>query len=322
MEIDEKVIEDIEETTGTEVDIDKQEDKEEQFTNIAAEQERILSTLQHLEASKLYLSSEGVGSFLTGLANFVRRRLLDLRYVFTTNINGRDISKFSFSANTQQLWDLYKYNRSTLSKVQYSRVSSYETPITPGMKVTLPELASNLQKYLSPIKNEPNIWLKDLHMYISVIRSDADRRTATQPVPAMQEPLVLNKQLLTGLKEVIDPNGKEDKAKIERVIPNISCIEDIVGDLLNIAKKGNISYLKELKYQITEVCNSIDDLIATDKNIQDFQISKQVVNKILEDCENLANLVTTLVSYLTLYNNTISITRRLIEGLVDLESRT
>lgn len=285
--------------------------------NVSVETDNLYNSIALYSHMRQNLSAEDMPVILKNISNFFLDKLDTVKNLFGVNSERQDAHTIKHDVNVF-VKDLYKLKDKAIKfskNVQYSTVENISVPSVPGQTVMLPELCTNLQMNLQHINNTMYAYLDSLDNYIAQVIADKDFRESAKPQKPNDQIEKDENNAYKQLNQVVSSKKLTDTMKIKEMIPNISAIPACVETLYKIGNGITLENLKMIKERTKTITENITILQEDMKQDKEYLISKPVLNKLTKDLESTAKYITVGISYIYLYNQTVSVTQRLIETI-------
>jgi hypothetical protein len=246
------------------------------------------------------------------ISNFFINRLEGISNVFSKNKNRGDINYNTFLLETIKLSsDVAK----AVKKGNYQKVEHLTVPVTLGLRTDLLTTTAQLKIAMELSLNDLFKHLDDLDTMVAKVMTDVNYRTSTKPIINTSKKDV-NKTLENILSTIIDPYGKEDIKKINTLIPNISSIQTVHNNLLELAKGGSIKDMQKINDTtviIGERIKELEDYLTVNN---DVKISSVVINELASQLEETAKLITLSMSVIFILNQTLVTFKNILKRIL------
>lgn len=284
--------------------------------NIASENEKLLTSLRDLKLTAGHLAIEDDG-MISKFASFFTNKVSAFAVLFNKNssrmvtINEKDYSQF-----VTELLKLKKDIEPLISKIKFSDVETMVIPIMLGLRTDLLNASSILAEVIS--KTEPMLVtaLDNIDISISKILSDKHFRTSSRypNMKHLDDLYTATRTMNKALVELIDGNSVTDKQKVAFLLPNINSLTTIYSNLERVANITTLKNIKAIEGKITKVSERATYLyeLLTDES-KELELSKAVINGISDELEYSADMVTTMISLIHIYNQVTVTTTTIVE---------
>ena len=258
------------------------------------------------------ITTESVGSFVSGITEFFSNKLNVLCDLFKSNMQDRLKFKSEDKLNAFVV-ELQKELKKTsvFSTLTYSEIKSMKVPTVVGLNVSYPDAAKIMLPLLDIIKNKSFEYLDKLDVTTSKLISSVDYRMKTGPE---LEPFEIKKSTDTldaGLKKAFSARRMADMDNFGNLFPSNNAVKSTADMLINAGSGITLDNIKEIDERVASIVEKIDVLVDQTKN-KDYEISKEVMKSYSNLIEYCSNYVTSCVSTIQAYNQLVSILKTII----------
>ena len=217
------------------------------------------------------------------------------------------------NAYVKQIQAIHASDVVRLSKENYAKFRELMVPTIPGLKVNFIVSSEEVTKGLTIIDNAIEPLLKQLEQYIGNVCSNEDFRTSSRPQAANQDLQDLVLKLNKGLDNCFSTKKVQDVEKYHVLYPNNSCLLPIYETLHNHGRFVSLDNMEKLKTYTKSLNGKLEALLEAMAD-NDYKISKPVIIKLSNDVENMAQLITTVSTYIHWYDQAcVCYVRTLVE---------
>lgn len=285
--------------------------------NVATENNKIYDQLDTLTFMAGNISTEGVGSFINKISSFFASKIAYVREAVSMSANilnrvDNDINIYAQELKKSKKDMLYIVNNLSYTLLENARVM---TPV--GLDTDLLEACKELKDGLKIFNTDVLRCLEELDMYVSQVLNDKEFRTQTKPQKPEKDPANYATRIHSILNKCVSTKNVEDTKLIKEILPNISSLQKVYEQLMELASASHVNILK----QINEYIGSIEAKVAIlEKDLTtDMEISKVVLKKLVEDLESNARLVTTSVNMMYFYNQLVLCVNNIIKKFKNMK---
>lgn len=286
--------------------------------NVAQECENIYNHMLGLSLLTHNISSEAMPLFLKNISQLFVNKLTAVKNVLGFNSDKTnkklEVTKGEVNEFLKQLVKLKNDARDISSYKEFSNVSEFQIPTVVGMKVDLVTMSVNLQEAFQMISNNVMTYINSIDDYVAQVLADPDFRMSNRPQPINTDIVKLEDNLYKLMSKVVDSKKMKDVAKVKDVLPNLSSLHGVIETLFKTGDGITLKNMKELDGMITEITNKIT-ILQEEMGKPEFEVNKNIIKKLATDLENGAKLVTVATSYVHLFNQTVIVTKSIIERL-------
>lgn len=260
---------------------------------------------------------------LTSIPKAVLNKLSSIYMVISERLNSFTSIKHSHDNNAyvKELLTIKQGKVLELAKMEYALVKDYNVPTIIGLKTnmivaseTVTDGLTKIDKCIFPIAEE-------IDKFIGQVCMSEDIRTASRPIASnkLLETLVL--ELNKNMDKCFDTNKVGDMDKFYNLYPNTSCLPAIYNILTNNGRFVNVDNMQRVVEMTKSLQGKIDALMKSMEET-DFAISKPVLIKLSNDIENMAQLVTTVSSYIHWYDQLVKVFTNTLQAMDQLNQKT
>lgn len=200
----------------------------------------------------------------------------------------------------------------SIQDVKYSVIADIVVPVNELFSTNLLEIMTKLERIAEPINDKYLITLDKTDEFISKLISNPEYAESSRPEKTDPEVLKLIELGYSTIDSIINPNLRFDNREIKDLIPNISCLTDIVS---KVEKIDNL-YMYKNAIKSDKIVKDINAKIVTltgmikTNNIRNF--NKGVLTQLGTNIEDSARLVTLVATILYIQSQVCSITSNII----------
>lgn len=268
--------------------------------NVATENNKVYDRLDTLTFMAGNISTEGLGSFISKVSSFFGSKIAYVREALGISANVLKNVDSGINVYTQELIKskkdmLYVVNNLSFSILENARVM---TPV--GLDVDLLEACKELKDGIKIFNTDVMKCLEELDMYVSQVLNDKEFRTQTKPQRVDKDPSNYATRIYGILNKCVSTKKVEDTKLVKEILPNLSSLQKVYDQLVELADASHVNLLKQLNEYIASIDVKVE---ALEKDLTtDMEISKTVLKKLVEDLESNARLVTASVNMMYFYN--------------------
>lgn len=264
------------------------------------------------------LSTEDFGVFIKNISGFFTNKINIISSIFTSNGNRtpRSLDK-EYNVFVKDLMDYKNVVPKIVSNVKYMNVEKVIVPSVVGLRNNLPNSTPILVEAIKSINDNLEKLIDVTDTEISKILTDKEYRTSTRIVRIDSDFYGFSSTLNKCIEGLMDPKLLVDTKPLNAVLPNMSSLNQVYTDIVNISTNNTFKHLKELEKQINNLAdrtNILYDYIKNDKEGK-LEVSKVVINRLSELLELSADCITDSVTILHMYNQVTGMTTSTIEIL-------
>lgn len=278
------------------------------------------SVLDFMKSATVY-----IGELFGKGADLFEQLTAPVSYFFGGDTN----KKVTHSGIVAKLLALKPDMRKVIEKVDYDHVESLNIPIIPGMSSLLLEFTVAIDKAFELLGDNVEYSLNSLEDRINKILGSEMYRTATNGEPGsnVSQLKSIIKECQTELGRVVSKRSVNDSAKLRELIPNLTTIELVFNNLMDMSHNYNIDIARRLEKQIANITEKLRVLEVTARGVnttgsskydhyipdhKQFIMSKKVSEQLGNAIAVNADLVALSASVMHMYNNACITTMNLI----------
>lgn len=261
------------------------------------------------ERATMVASNEDFNTYVSNIASFFTEKM--------------KVISNSFDHSVQQLFGLNKeqdnYNVTSIINLQKELqaiagtkmidIEKIQTPILLGMKLNLLETLSVLSVCFDTINKELIPMLKETDSTVSKVMSNKDFRLQTKPLKDKYSSFIINDTLMTKIEDMIDVNGVKDRTNLINVFPNIDSFRVSYDSIMKLSESASVTKINEIKDYSKIISEKVDVLYKHLSDNKDFKISKEVLNYLGYTLEDAAKSITSAITVIYIYNQSVDILR-------------
>ncbi len=284
--------------------------------NVIKDNNDVIKSIPNLVERANMLSTEDFDTFVKNISSFFTNKIHSISEVFSTNSRRTsEISEKDLNVFVKELVNLKKDMEWVVNNVKYNEVSYIKIPVMLGSKTNLVETLHILKVLMDSINKNLDSSLEYTDTFVSKVLTDKNFRLSTRPIKQNKEKDELIETFYKSLNNLIDENGTTDNKKVSELLPNISSLELVYQDIINIAKGTSIKDIRSIENKLTKISEKTNELYNLLLENKDTEISRVVINELAYDLETTAKLVTNVVSVIHVYNQTVTTIKFLIQRL-------
>lgn len=277
-------------------------------SNIGQENTALLQEVPDLTVRATMLSTEENDTVIKQFANFFVNKIDAIAGVFSKNkTRVPGVLDKEYNQFVKDLVAVKKDIEPIISTVKFSHVETMAIPVMLGLRGDLIHTVEQLKTGMDIVNKSLLTSLSETDKVVAKVLSDNNYRTATRPTNndnhADYESYSKLSDILT---ELIDSNGVKDTKKLKELLPNVSSIETLYNTLLDIANTNTLKNMKEIESAIkiiSERTNVLFEDMGSDMST--VEMSKPIAYHLANRLEVTAKLVTTSISIMHVYNQTV-----------------
>jgi len=290
---------------------------------LAVEHAEIIESLNDIKKHGEFMSTiahEDLASVLVSIKQYFTKFIPNVAKAFAENADR--LTKFDkdhYNSFIRQIYEI-ETDIKKIAEVPYSSVMDVKVPVMLGMKQNLLTTASELKKASTVINDNLRVLLEYTDIFISLVLSNEDFRTASRVNYAMLyqryredhkgNPLTADKiygityELEAIVDKLIDPKNHSDQRFIKELVPNINSLYFVQADILEAAKGTTFADTENIQTEVTKLSERADvlyDVITTDT---EFKINKALINELAGVLEDSGRAITSAVTLWHIMNQT------------------
>ena len=281
--------------------------------NIVNKMETNIKDIDNVSEFVTTLSVEN--GFINGINSSIIKRIKKMVGTYNDKIDIIKVISSDDGKNLKELKTNYINIKRNAIDVKFNKVDSRLCPVTLGLKASLVEVTTILNKNHTLLNKVLIPSLEVLSLNVSKILSDVDFRKSFKPKKHNYDEIrTVTRTVRNNLREVIDPDSNVDRVKVSRLIPNISCIPKLLEDTAKVGNDLDKVDMNEIANLINNIKEKIDVLHEYMDDVKtDFVVTKDTISAVTEGLDVNAELVTVAMSNYMLANNQIGMVNNLIE---------
>lgn len=282
--------------------------------NIAVEHYAIMETISDLEKlAEIKIGHEDFGSFVKGISSFFTNKIPAIANSFVNNTQrSGKINKDDYNQFVREILENDKLIKTIIGDIKYMNVENIQCPIMLGSRLPLLDTCSALKEANMNITNHFKDALDYADLFISnLISSDDFRQSHGSTSMSFNGKsdahwyIVSDSSKLDDIiDKIIDPKSFADQKPLKDILPNLSSLDVVKTQLLDIAKGNTLNSIEELNVRIKIIADKTNTLYELLKNNKDIEISKKVAMATADVLDRTARYVTSVCTIWHVINQT------------------